>query len=635
MCRGLARALRRQRLRLRQAVRGLVRRLARRLSEEERHTVRLLRDLLWRHRRAVAVTFFAGVLAAFFEGSTMTILTLALQTLMGGGDADLAASLGQLGSVVDDLRGGLGQDRLFLLLVGVAIVGQFLRSGLQFGGSAASAHIHASLEGEVRGRLFRQFTSMSHAQVNRYKIGDLVSYLEQASWVGKLASLLSSLISHVLIAVAYAVVLLWLSWPLTVAAVVALSLLSSSLRRIIGRIRKLARTFMMASVKFSERTVEYLQGLRLVRVFARQEYAADRVDDALSEGVAAKRQGLIWKATVTPVVESLTVLGVAVLLLAGYLSMGDLEQSVLPRMFTFVFIVYRLMPRVGTINDELARIVDTMPAVHRIAAMLRSDDKEYTTDGGRPFRSLRQAVEFRDVSMCYVAGEQPAVDRVSLVIPRGSMVALVGESGAGKSTVADLLLRLYDPTDGRILVDGVDLRELDLRTWRDRIGVVSQDTFIFNASIRENIAFGKLKAGEDEIVAAARAASAHDFIMETTHGYDTVVGDRGYRLSGGQRQRIAIARAILRDPDILVLDEATSDLDSQAEKQIQRALDRLREERTVLAIAHRLSTVCGADQILVLERGRLVESGTHAALLTRDGAYAAFWRLQGGGDSDG
>lgn len=210
------------------------------------------------------------------------------------------------------------------------------------------------------------------------------------------------------------------------------------------------------------------------------------------------------------------------------------------------------------------------------------------------------------------------------------MLALVGESGSGKSSIADLLLRLYSPTDGQILVDGVDLQQLEWSSWRDRIGVVGQETFLFNASIRDNIAFGNLNATDSEIEEASRLAHAHEFILELPRRYETVLGDEGHGLSGGQRQRLAIARAILRDPEILILDEATSDLDSHSERLIEESLQRLSGHRTVLAIAHRISTVARADRILVLSRGRVVESGSHEELLRAGGGYAALWSLQSG-----
>ncbi len=348
-----------------------------------------------------------------------------------------------------------------------------------------------------------------------------------------------------------------------------------------------------------------------------------------------ERRRDVWAALTLPVTQVATVLGVAAFLVVGYLLLRDSGETVLPRLLTFIFILYRLLPLFGNINDERVQLSGLVPLLRRVSNMLRTDDKEYIVDGERPFTGLYSTVEFRGVSLRYVENEKAAVRDFSFEVRSGQMIALVGESGAGKSTVASLLLRLYDPSTGQVLVDGQDLKQLDLAQWRDHIGVVNQGTHLFNASIHENIAFGRLDATKEDIVAAARSAHAHEFISQLADGYDTIVGDRGHRLSGGQRQRIAIARAILRDPDILVLDEATSDLDSHSERLIQEAIDKLRSDRTVVAIAHRLSTVAMADQILVLAEGRIVERGTHDELLALEGRYTQLWRIQTAtGDSE-
>jgi subfamily B ATP-binding cassette protein MsbA len=295
---------------------------------------------------------------------------------------------------------------------------------------------------------------------------------------------------------------------------------------------------------------------------------------------------------------------------------------------TFLVVLYRLLPRVKFVNDRLGHISSYWEFVRRVAGILRTDDKQYVRQGGRPFAGLERGIEFEDVSLRYVEGEGWAVRNLSFTLPRGSMVALVGESGAGKSSVADLLIGLYEPTEGRILVDGQALSELDWLGWREHLAMVSQESFILNATVRENILFGRLGADNTAVEAAARAAGADEFIGRLRDGFDTLLGEHGFRLSAGQRQRLAIARAVLRDPGLLLLDEATSHLDSRSERQIQQALGRLRADRTVLVIAHRLSTVVAADRILVLEKGRLVEAGSHAELLDRGGSYARFWRLQ-------
>jgi ATP-binding cassette subfamily B protein/subfamily B ATP-binding cassette protein MsbA len=241
---------------------------------------------------------------------------------------------------------------------------------------------------------------------------------------------------------------------------------------------------------------------------------------------------------------------------------------------------------------------------------------------------LRDGIRLHDVTLHYAPELPPALQSIQLALPRGKTVALVGSSGAGKSSIADLLCGLYDPSEGEVLIDGIPLNQHDLITWQQRLGVVSQDTFLFNASIADNISFGTPTATRADIVAAAEKAQAAGFIAELPNGYDTLIGERGYRLSGGQRQRLSLARAILRDPELLILDEATSALDTQSERLVQQAIDEFEGRHTVLVIAHRLSTVVKADQIYILDRGRIVEQGNHDSLLDANGIYAKLWNQQ-------
>jgi ATP-binding cassette subfamily B protein/subfamily B ATP-binding cassette protein MsbA len=266
--------------------------------------------------------------------------------------------------------------------------------------------------------------------------------------------------------------------------------------------------------------------------------------------------------------------------------------------------------------------------MERLNQILSPQSKQFRRQGGTPFSTLQREIRFEGVSLQYAPDLPAALSEISFTLPRGQMLALVGPSGAGKSSIADLLTGLYAPTAGQILIDGMPLEQLELASWQERLGVVSQDTFLFNASIAENIAFGTPGASQAQIEAACQAAQAAGFIECLPQGYDTLVGERGYRLSGGQRQRLSLARAILRAPELLILDEATSALDSQSERLVQEAIERFERNHTVLVIAHRLSTIVKADQILVMESGRIVERNTHLKLLAKGGLYDQLWKQQ-------
>jgi ABC-type multidrug transport system fused ATPase/permease subunit len=286
-----------------------------------------------------------------------------------------------------------------------------------------------------------------------------------------------------------------------------------------------------------------------------------------------------------------------------------------------------MVPAIQELNGCTATLSAIQGSIQNIQNLLRTEDKPYLLNGHKPFGGLQQAIEFRAVDFGYDPSSLILHD-ITLTIEKGTTVALVGASGAGKSTLADLIARFYDPTGGEILFDGVNLREYDIASVRRRMAIVSQDTFIFNASVRDNIAYGSPQATDAEVWQAAELANAKDFIKEMPEGFDTVLGDRGVRLSGGQRQRIAIARALLRNPEILILDEATSALDSVSERLIQESLEKLAVGRTVIAIAHRLSTIANANKVVVLERGLIIEQGRYSDLLNTQGKLWKYHQMQ-------
>jgi ATP-binding cassette, subfamily B, bacterial MsbA len=338
-------------------------------------------------------------------------------------------------------------------------------------------------------------------------------------------------------------------------------------------------------------------------------------------------KGLAASASVEPLAEggaTAILVGILLLAFATLIPQGQLNPAVL---LTFLFVLFRLMPIIRQMNGARAQISSFQGPLSSIKQLLKTDDKPYLIDGKLQFSGLERGIEFVSVDFGYDS-DNLVLQNVTLTIKKGKTTALVGASGAGKSTLADLIPRFYDPTAGKILIDGIDQREFEINSLRRRLAVVSQDTFIFNTSVRNNIAYGTENADEKAILKVAKLANAWEFIQELPEGFDTQLGDRGVRLSGGQRQRIAIARALLRDPEILILDEATSALDSVSERLIQESLEKLSQGRTVIAIAHRLSTIVRADKVVVLEAGRIVEQGKYNELLEQQGKLWKYHQMQ-------
>lgn len=604
-----------------------VRNSVRLLSGGDSQAGKLIRGLLWKYRYFVLLALIMNILTAVFEGSTFAFLTIALETV-DGNDSTSLESMGRAGLWLQEQQATANANQIFLILMLLAVISQIMRSGFQFLGQTAAAYITAWSEGDLRRRLFHQYMAMSYAETNNHKIGDLASYTEHVTQVGALLMNINQLLSLIFVMFAYIAVLLWLSWPITLLALLALLLLSLSMSRIIRNVRQLSRQFVDAAVNVNAHVVEYINGLRVIHTFSREEYAINQTSRIIDDGVRARRQSIIWKSAVKPLMESIAIIGLTTFLLIGIGMDEYMENISVARLGVFMLVMYRLLPRITSINSSIAGISNWIPFVEHIAEMLRTDDKIYMKSGVLSFPALKQEIVFDRVSLQYNEGGETAVSDLSFTIKQGETVAFVGASGSGKSTIINLVLRLYDSSQGDILIDGYNLQELDLADWRNCIGVVDQDTFIFNDTILENIRIGRLNATEQEIKSAAKIANADEFIKNLAFGYDTEVGNRGFRLSGGQRQRLAIARAILRDPDILILDEATSALDSRSEQLIQQALAKLHQERTVIMIAHRLSTIVDADQIIVLDNGRIVEQGIHRELLEKNGRYSTLWNLQ-------
>jgi subfamily B ATP-binding cassette protein MsbA len=395
----------------------------------------------------------------------------------------------------------------------------------------------------------------------------------------------------------------------------------------IVRVREASFPVSQAGADFTSSGIELISAMRTIQTSCTENFERYRFY-AVSERVKAALFRLNKAVDlIRPLAEAISVTIVISVIILGFdflVASGSLRPSSL---LTFMFVLFRMMPLVEQVNGLRVELGSYGGSIDKIKQILKTEDKVYLKNGNVEFEKLQYSIEFINVSFSYTE-QQTILQDINLSIKCGETTALVGTSGAGKTTLADLIPRLYDPTQGMILVDGIDMRNLDIDSLRRKMAIVSQDTFIFNASVRDNITYGLENIEEDRLRLVALQANALEFILEMPEGFETKLGDRGVRLSGGQRQRIAIARAILRNPDILILDEATSALDSVTERLIQESLEELAKGCTVIAIAHRLSTIVSADKIVVLEKGRIMEQGSYQELIDQRGALWKYHQVQ-------
>ncbi|MDP8910101.1 MAG: ABC transporter ATP-binding protein/permease [Chloroflexota bacterium] len=533
-----------------------------------------------------------------------------------------------IGRAID--QGILARDGAFIVRSALIIIGLALVQGLfAYLRSYLVIAVAERVGYDLRNQLYEQFQRLSFSFYDRSQTGQLMSRAtdDVNNIRGMLMMSLRALVIAVVTLIAVTAIMLWYDWRLALVALSTMPLLVWWSVRFGITIRPLFGQVQQQFGVMTSALQENIAGARVVRAFAQEGRENARFEAELEELFARNlRAARRWSLSY-PLMLLLSGLSTgAVLWFGGYRVLtGALSIGTLIAFNLYVWLMAEPVRWLGWVVNRIARAI---ASGDRIFEILDTKPAIVERPGAIELRPMRGEVRFDDVSFAYAGAGREALSNVSFTAQPGETIALLGPTGSGKSTIINLLPRFYDVTGGRILIDGHDVRDLTLKSLRDQIGAVLQESFLFSVSVRENIAYGRPDAAFEEVVAAARAAHAHDFIMALPEGYDTKLGERGVNLSGGQKQRVAIARALLMDPRILILDDATSSVDSETEYLIQQALHELMQGRTSFVIAQRLSTVKEADQILVLRDGRIVERGTHIELLQRDGFYREIYDLQ-------
>ena len=590
-----------------------------------------------RYKHYIAGTLGMNIVAALFNVFSFTVLLPILQILFKIDTGHYGfmpwgtGGMGNLLSVVKNngyyysqqLIENYGPATTLLLLGVVLSFLTLLKTAAYFGGSAMLAPLRTGIVRDIRNDIYHKIVHLPLSFFSEERKGDIMTRItaDVNEVDASITSSLDMLIKNPIFIFVYVGTMIYVSWELTLFTLLVVPLLAFGIGRIGKKLKSRSLTMQSKLSDSVSQIEETLSGLRIIKAFIAEKKMTDRFEHVTNEYRDISSRVAIRQSAAHPVSEFLgTVMIVLVLWFGGWLIFNGSSPIDAEMFIYYLIILYSTLQPLKELSKAGYAIQKGLASMERINRILNAENNIREAENAQSIENLEHGIVLKDVSFSYSEGRE-ILHHINLTVKKGQTLALVGQSGSGKSTLVDLIPRYHDVSEGRIEIDGKDIRQLSIRSLRGLIGNVNQEAILFNDTIRNNIAFGKDGATQEEIEQAARIANAHEFIMEMEDGYDTNVGDRGCRLSGGQRQRISIARAILKNPPILILDEATSALDTESERLVQDALERLMATRTTIAIAHRLSTIKHADEICVLHEGEIVERGTHEELIAKQGYY--------------
>ena len=602
----------------------------------------ILREYVPPYKKYLIGSVVMNILSAVFNVFSFSLLIPILQILFNISDAtyefipwhrgmDFGDLTNNVYWYIDTLVAASGPARVLLGLCVTFCAIVFIKTACYFGAAAVMVPIRTGIVKDLRMQIYNKILSLPLGFFSQERKGDIIARIsgDVQEVENSITSTLEMLIKNPVLIIIYMSVLLIMSWELTLFTILFAPVMIWTMGAIGRKLRAQSAEAQQYWSDTMSQVEETLGGLRIIKAFLAENKMSARFEGITDAMRRKNNRVAVRQASAHPVSELLGSTMIAIVLwFGGTLILSSKSIIDAPSFMSYMAILYCIIQPIKDLSRAAYGIPKGLASMERINVILNAENPITQTPFSEHISTFNEAISFEDVSFCYEQGGKQVLKNIDLKISIGCNIAIEGASGAGKSTLVDLIPRFYDPTSGRITIDGINIKDVCIRDLRGLMGNVNQDPILFNDTIFNNIAFGVENATMEQVIAAAKIANAHDFIMEKENGYDTNIGDRGQLLSGGQRQRISIARAILQNPPILILDEATASLDTESERMVQEALDYLMSSRTTISIAHRLSTVKKADEIIVMNEGRIVERGTHDELLLKNGYYKKLYEMQ-------
>ena len=602
----------------------------------------ILREYVPPYKKYLIGSVVMNILSAVFNVFSFSLLIPILQILFNISDAtyefipwhrgmDFGDLTNNVYWYIDTLVAASGPARVLLGLCVTFCAIVFIKTACYFGAAAVMVPIRTGIVKDLRMQIYNKILSLPLGFFSQERKGDIIARIsgDVQEVENSITSTLEMLIKNPVLIIIYMSVLLIMSWELTLFTILFAPVMIWTMGAIGRKLRAQSAEAQQYWSDTMSQVEETLGGLRIIKAFLAENKMSARFEGITDAMRRKNNRVAVRQASAHPVSELLGSTMIAIVLwFGGTLILSSKSIIDAPSFMSYMAILYCIIQPIKDLSRAAYGIPKGLASMERINVILNAENPITQTPFSEHISTFNEAISFEDVSFCYEQGGKQVLKNIDLKISKGRNIAIVGASGAGKSTLVDLIPRFYDPTSGRITIDGINIKDVCIRDLRGLMGNVNQDPILFNDTIFNNIAFGVENATMEQVIAAAKIAHAHAFIMEKENGYDTNIGDRGQLLSGGQRQRISIARAILQNPPILILDEATASLDTESERMVQEALDYLMSSRTTISIAHRLSTVKKADEIIVMNEGRIVERGTHDELLLKNGYYKKLYEMQ-------